>query len=263
MKRFFLFAAAAAALLFLSLKASAWGGIGHQTTVAVAMRHITDRARRNIEAFYPGPVVKDASWMDKHRRDAEYAYTGSYHTMAMNHDGIYDPTWRIEKGGDCVTGLRFSDYCLSHMDQLHLTDSAKIFQVRILIHIVGDMHCPCHSYIMPERNQWKCTFRGEHYRYHGFIDHIPDLMFEGMTIDEIAEKVDTWKKGPIRKICKGTFEDWAQEICDRDQEIYRVNPYGTKELDPDTVEKLRPCIEEALAVGGYRLAFLLNKYFDY
>ena len=43
--------------------------------------------------------------------------------------------------------------------------------------------------------------------------------------------------------------------------IYEVNPYGTKVLDPDSVEKLRPAAEEAMQVAGYRLAMLLNKCF--
>ena len=248
-------------LSLVGLNALAWGGIGHQTVVVIAERHISQTTRENIKALISYPLRNDASWMDKHRRDPEYAFTGSYHTMAMNENYVYDPSWRLATGGDCVTGLQFLEYNLTHQDKLALTDSVKVLDLRLLIHIVGDMHCPCHSYAMPKRNQWKCTYKGEQYKYHGFIDHIPDLMFEGMTIDEIAESIDKASRKQIRKWQKGSFIDWAQDCCTRDKAIYDVNPYGTYELDPQTEDKLRPCVEEALCVAGYRLAYLLDRYF--
>ena len=248
-------------LTFVGVNALAWGGIGHQTVVVIAERHLTKETVKKIETLIPYDLRNDASWMDKHRRDEEYAFTGSYHTMAMNHDFVYDPSWRLATGGDCVTGLQFLEYNLTHQQQLALTDSVKVLNIRMLIHIVGDMHCPCHSYVMPERNQWKCRFDGKDYKYHGYIDHITDILYEGMSIDRIARKLDTWTEEQIAAAQEGTFVDWAQDCCTRDRAIYEVNPYKTFDLDPDTPEKLRPCVEDALRVAGYRLAFLLNKYF--
>ncbi|MBR1869529.1 MAG: S1/P1 nuclease [Bacteroidales bacterium] len=258
MKRIMLFA-----VLFLAGMQSvlAWGDVGHRTVVRLAERHLTEKTKQNLAAFMPGPLQDDASWMDRHRKDKEYAFTSDFHCMAMNHDGVYDPSWRIAKGGDCLTGLNFVDYTLSNMDKLNLSDSVKVFHVRLLIHILGDMHCLCHAYIMPERNHWKCTLGGEEFRYHAFIDHLPDRMYPGIDPAKIAEGLDTWRPSRIRKACKGSFIDWAQECCDRDQIIYEVNPYGTSNLDPDSVEKIRPAAEEAMQIAGYRLAMLLNKYF--
>ena len=251
-----------AVLLLAGMQAAfAWGGKGHATVAALAERHLTPEARQAVTALLGCSIVDEASWMDKHRKDKEYAYTGSYHCMAMNHDGVYDTSWRMATGGDCVTGLTFAEYSLRNAEKLHLTDSAKVFHIRIMVHILGDMHCLCHAYVMPERNHWKCSFGGETFRYHAFIDYLPDRLFPEMEPSDIAAKLDNWKPSRIRKACKGTFEQWAQECCDRDQVIYEVNPYGTKVLDPDSVEKLRPAAEEAMQVAGYRLAMLLNKCF--
>lgn len=252
---------AAVALIALSAPSFGWGGIGHQTTVVVAERHLTETAKANLASLFGYPLRNDASWMDTHRRDPEYAFTGSYHTMAMNHDFIFDPSWRIATGGDCVTGLEFVDYMLMHAGELNLSKDAYLLYARMVFHIVGDMHCLSHSYVMPEKNQWQCTYAGKDYRYHGFLDHITDIMFEGMSIDEVAAKVDICTDEEIRAWQRGNFYKWAQNCCFRDKAALDVNPYGTKNLDPDTVEKLRPAVEEALRVGGYRLALLLNRYF--
>lgn len=258
MKKTFL---SALILIAMSLNALGWGGIGHQTVVVVAERHLTDNARANLASLFGYPLRNDASWMDTHRKDFEYAFTGSYHTMAMNHDFTYDPSWRIATGGDCVTGLEFVDYMFMHADILGLGKDAWQLYARMVFHIVGDMHCLSHSYVMPEKNQWDCTYKGKSYRYHGFLDHITDIMYEGMSIDEVAAKVDICTEDQIRAWQRGSFAKWAQDCCTRDKVALDVNPYGTAELDPQTVEKLTPAVEEALRAAGYRLALLLNRYF--
>ena len=254
--------AAAAALLSTGLPSRGWGATGHKIVVALAQRHLTQNTGTALSQLFSYDYIDDASWADKHRKDEEYLFTDSYHTMAMNKDYLYDPGWRSWSGGDCVTGLDFFDWNLSHRQQLHLTDSVCVFNVRMVLHVVGDMHCLCHSYVMPEKNLWDCTYKGTAYTYHSFFDKAPELMYEGLTPAKVAAKIDTWPEERIKACGQGTFIDWAQECCTRDKIIYDVNPYGTATLDPDTLEKTGPAVVEALQYAGYRLAYLLNKYFD-
>ena len=74
MKRILLFAA-----LFLAgmQAAFAWGEKGHATVAVLAERHLTPEARQAVTALLGCSIVDEASWMDKHRKDKEYAYTGS------------------------------------------------------------------------------------------------------------------------------------------------------------------------------------------
>lgn len=264
MRRFFIVAAVFAAALSLNCTdAGAWGRTGHKVVVAIAQRHLSERTRRNIDALLGYDFREDASWMDDHRKDEEYAYTGNYHCMGMSRDYIYDPTVRMQMGGDCVSGLQFVDYMLTHTGELHAGDSVRIFHLRMLIHIVGDMHSLPHAYMYPERNQWPCRLAGVEYKYHGFLDRIPDTIWAGKTVDEIALDIDTFSRRQIKACTKGSFVDWAQDCCTRDKVIYDVNPYGTYDMDPDTIEKITPAVREALAFAGYRLACLLEKYFSY
>lgn len=255
--------AALSALVLSSGVAGAWGAIGHKTIVIIAENHLTPRAKENIKKFYPGRMAEEASWADKHRRDAEYKFTGAWHCMGMNEDFRYDPSIRIGvSGGDCITGLQHIDYCLSNADVLNLSDSTKIFNLRMLIHVVGDMHCLCHCYQYPRDNKWKCEFGGETKTYHSFVDHFPDILYEGMTEEKIARKLDRLTPEEAEEAVKGSFFDWANDCCDRSRIIYEINPYGTYILNPETPELLRKDIEKAFVLAGYRLAFLLNKYFD-
>lgn len=242
-----------------------WGKVGHRTVVALTERYLTAKAQSNIAHYFPEGLQKEASWADAHRHDEAYDFTTHYHTMMMTDDFVYAPALREPKGGDCVTGLNVIDYNLSHREALHMTDSMVVFNTRMLIHIVGDMHCPAHSYLKDApNNKWKCTYKGKEYRnYHTIVDHIPDGLFEGQSASEAAGNLDKWDKCRIREVQSGSLTDWAGDCCRRDRILYEVNPVGTYDLAPDTEERLAPACIEAITAAGYRLAFLLNKYFDY
>lgn len=253
----------ASVLLLSCCAAMAWGGKGHQIVAEIARRQLVPKAGSRLAQLFPEGFVAEASWADEHRKDAEYLFTDAYHTMAMNHDYVYDPGWRMWKGGDCVTCLQWIDYSLSHQEELHLSDSVKIFQVRMLVHVVGDMHCLGHAYIMPEENHWDCTFKGETTTYHKVVDNAPKTIYGGAYVETIAASLDTFSEDGKANCCKGPFIDWAQECCERDKILYDVNPLNTAELNSKTIERITPAVEESLRVSGYRLGYLLNKYFNY
>ena len=181
----------------------AWGTKGHQIVAEIARRQLEPKASARIAALLPGSIADEASWADSHRNDPEYTFTDAYHTMAMNHDLAYDPGWRMWRGGDCVTGLDWLDYSLSNQERLHLSDSVKLFQIRMLLHIIGDMHCPGHAYIMPEENHWDCSFQGETTTYHAVIDKAPKIMYGSLSATEIASTLDTFPASEIEQCCYG------------------------------------------------------------
>lgn len=254
-----------ALLLSLSsaVDAPAWGGFGHRVVVMLAQRNLTANAKKNISKYFSYELYKDASWMDTYRDDPRFAYTGKYHTMAMDAQYRYEPALRIKNGGDCITGLEFVDYNLRNMEELHLSDSAIVFNVRILIHILGDMHCVCHSYPDAKSNGWDVVFNGTDYTYHSLFDKSPQLINSGLSESTVAKNLDNWSEGAKAECAKGSFEDWAQDACTRDSIIYEINPRNASKLDPNTLKLATPAINEALRKAGYRLAYLLNSYFDY
>ena len=257
--RYIIFCALA---LFLCQTLGAWSSTGHKIVAELAIRHLTPKARARIAQLLPGGIADEASWADLHRNDSEYEFTDAYHTMAMNHDYAFDPGWRMWLGGDCVTGLYFTDYNLGNQARLSLSDSVKILNIRLLVHIAGDMHCPGHAYVMPEENHWDCTFESETTTYHVVVDKAPNRIYKDMTPAAAAASLDTYSEEEIRACCAGSFEDWAQECCQRDRILYEVNPLYTAVLAADTIERITPVVQESLRVSGYRLGFLLNKYFN-
>ena len=241
------------------LNLSAWGNFGHRTVIAVAERHLTAKTKANIAKYFSYDLQQDATWMDAHRRDEPIAYTTSWHVFNVDENHNYDPNPRLAKG-DAIHAIEIACYNLSHYKEL--TDSAVVMNVRMLIHFVGDMHCPVHSYFPGPRNFWKCTLNGEPAgTFHAFYDGIPSRLWPDTRADDLAAMLDNCGACKRNKIAKGTVYDWAKACGDRCCHIYDINPPLTEELDPDSVEKSREIVSLQLRDGGYRLARLLNELF--
>ena len=87
------------------------------------------------------------------------------------------------------------------------------------------------------------------------------MLYPDQTPNEIAEIIDNCTPAQRRKICKGSLYDWARECGDNNSAIYKINDYDEPVLDLDTIEKSREIVNIQLRNEGYRLAYLLNKYF--
>lgn len=150
---------------------------------------------------------------------------------------------------------------LSHWREL--SDSAVVMNVRMLIHFAADVHCPTHTHFHYRKPRFKCVLNGVKYpKFHSVYDKMPALVFPKMKPGQIAELIDTKNQKEINKITKGNIYDWVRESSKDNYRIYKINPFGTEQLDENTVELSRELIIRDIQRSGYRLAFLLNKYFD-
>jgi hypothetical protein len=99
--------------------------------------------------------------------------------------------------------------------------------------------------------------------FHGLYDSMPEHIY-GWEYDpaNLAKNLDTYSNGKIKKVCKGNHYDWAKECMQTTHVIHKWNPNdGTKDLRDDTIERSKAVIDIQLRHAGYRLAYLLNKYF--
>ena len=260
MKRLLATALVVAAAASAAFNAAGWGKHGHQIVIAVAQRHLTDEAKQNIARYFDYNLQKDAVWMDQHRRDEPIAYTTAWHVYNVDKNYRYDPNPRLYKG-DCIMAVRNTVWTLRGYKEL--SDSAVVMNIRMLIHFVGDMHCPTHAYLVGPRNHWECTLPAKNFKgtFHGVYDKIPSWLYPEMKPDEVAALLDDCSASQIKKIQKGTVEDWAADTGEKIAPIYDINPFLTKELAPDTVERSKDMVDVQLRNAGYRLARLLNELF--
>lgn len=253
--------------LCLGIESSlAWGGYGHRTVVEIAKRHLTEKTKENIAKYIPYDITKDASYMDRIRgKKSPYRFTNSWHSYYYDSKLRHDPNVPNKvKNGDALRALDLADRNLSMYKEL--SDSAVIFNIRMVLHFVGDMHCPSHCKYINGRDDAKpkVHLKGvEMGSFHGFYDRMPESIYGGeKSVAELAAELDTYSKGQIKRICKGNHHDWAQDCMQTTNVIHKWNPNdGTKDLRDDTIELSKPVIDKQLRHAGYRMAHLLNRYF--
>ena len=250
-------------MAFVSVgRVSAWGRLGHEIVIAIAERHLTTDTKENISKYFPYDLKEDAIWMDTHRNDEEIAVTTHWHSCYFDNKMHYDPFHpKKMKTGDVVRALNIVDGCLRNEKYKELPDSNVVFCIRMLIHFVGDAHCPSHNYYSFTASKWNCTYRGKKSDFHTLYDRMPVYIWDKMDADDIAVRLDNASRSQRKKIGSADMYDWLSEVARDNAIIYKWNPHGTTVLRDDTVELSEELVNMQLRNAGYRLAFMLNKYF--
>ena len=165
---------------------------------------------------------------------------------------------RNEKG-DVVTAL---NDIVSRLRRGGLTHEEENTALRMLIHLMGDLHCPMHAGHKSDLggNTVEVKFFGEPTRLHTVWDtHLVEAAHKwGYT--EWQREIDRLAKRDRQTVCEGSIEDWFAETVDICGRVYEEIPAGTN-LSYDEVARYAPLIEEQLLKGGLRLAAILNSIY--
>lgn len=259
MKKFF----ALVVIALVSVEAaSAWGRLGHEIVIAVAQRHLTEKTKAEIAKYVPYDLKKDAVWMDDFRSTEPIGFTTHWHTAYFDENHHYNPYYlRKTRTGDVVRALDIVDNALANGRYRHLSDEAVLFSIRMLVHFVGDLHCPTHTNVPESTCKNDCEFRGKVYTFHSVYDRMPNFIWEKTPADEVAEKIDNASKRERKALVKGDIIEWLNTMIKDNVQIYEWNAPYVEVLREDTVELSTDLVNKQMRDAGYRLAFLLNTYF--
>lgn len=253
------------ALLSLCMCANAWafGKIGHDAVVYIAECHLTPTAKATIEKYLNGKsIVYYASWMDNVRYTPEYKHTDGWHAVSLDENGKYKP-WRERANG--YVGINTEMEKVENGKYKQMTDSAVAVSIKLLAHMVGDIHCPCHCYFEDKPQNFSFYFNKSKYNFHKFWDNaILDLAHKWYYTD-YQYQLDRYSDAERAEMVKGTLLDWVEENAKIMRPLYDI---FTPERHFDNVEVLElirtmsALEEEQIVKGGYRVAHVLNSIFD-
>ena len=135
-------------LVFSSIVATAWGPMGHDVVAAIAEQNLTRKAKKNIEKILDGrSIVFYASWMDNIQNSPSwkngYDKTKTWHYANVDEGQTYQ-SMKKNENGDVVTALNQLTWELT-VNYDNLSDSLKADYVKMIVHMVGDLHCPMHA----------------------------------------------------------------------------------------------------------------------
>ena len=248
--------------LLMSGSAFGWGREGHETIAKIAENNLKPSARKVIEKYLGDhSIVYYAKWMDEYRHTPEYAFTTKWHVARVDENLEYSP---YPEAGDAISGINQAVEILK--DYKTLPDSTVAVNIKYLLHLVGDMHCPMHAGRLSDLggNKTKVKWFGQNTNLHSVWDSKMIDAARKWSYSEWVEQLDRTDRKFRKSVMRGTYEEWFKETVEGAASIYEYVERMEKEnpnLSYQFVYDFSPLLEDRLLVGGYRLAYVLNSIF--
>ena len=247
----------------------AWGPKGHDVVAAIAEQNLTKKAKKALDELLDGKsIVYYSSWMDNIQNSPYwkkgYHLTKTWHYANVDKGMTYQTMTKNEKG-DVVVALNKLTKELTE-NQANLTDSMKVDYVKMIVHMVGDLHCPMHAGRLSDRggNSLKIKFFGQPTSLHSLWDSKMIDAARKWSYSEWASHLDRKDKKFKKSVAQGSYEEWFIATVEKAAEIYDYverTPEKSQNFSYQYVYDFSPMLEESLLLGGYRLAYVLNSIF--
>lgn len=279
-------------ILFANLiNASAWGHIGHSTVAQVAQNHLTPKAQEALRRYLDGlPLAIIASDADVYRAfwtvdlgfiptnpdDARVKWLTDFdfstpeniapwtHSITVDMDFNCYPTDNLD-GAYINNAAYYIDKLAAELKENaeNMDPFERYKAIAIIVHLMGDMHCPMHIVYLPDN-----VNKGHYFVYWKNKQQKMHVIWDGRIFDDyykwgfldMAYLVDTATPEQIAEITKGTVYDYASSSA-RDSW-----PVVSEYVEGDPLPKsyatdVRPVLFSQLRNGGYRLAAIFNDIF--
>lgn len=240
----------------------AWGEKGHNTIAWIAQAHLTPKTEREVRRLLGGHnMIYWSKWADELRDDSIYDIFSTWHYANADEGHTY-ATMPKNPAGDVVTATKL---CIDQLSARGQSDSLRTLYLKLLIHFVGDMHCPMHTGRRSDSggNAYPVTlFRAPATNLHRIWDSSLIDAAHAWSALEWAQNIDyTMSKQERRQLQAGTPDEWIEQSVALAASIYAGTPQD-RTLSYDYVNEWSPVVESQLLKGGYRLARVLNELFD-
>lgn len=241
--------------------AMAWDNRGHSTIAYIAERHLTPRAKANIESYIGGrSIVYYASWMDFNRSTPPMDVTRDWHVdywtdgHRTDADGNPQPPCSLTQVKRIVSEMgNFRE----------LSDSLVNINIKFLVHLVGDMHCPVHI-DFPLSRPVKVTIEGNReIKFHKMWDgYVIAHRHKGCSPIQLATEFDIYTPEQIAKVQEGDPDAWYAETVVAARRALDLMPDNKVLTAENYFNEAIVIAEDRMTVAGYRLAAILNSIFD-
>lgn len=237
-----------------------WNGVGHSAIAYIAEQHLTPKTERECRRYLKHTLPYYASWMDHWRNCPGFEHTSHWHGVPV------DASLQSIRTESNNAANQIRHACKRMKKYRRLSDSLVCDNLKYLIHMVGDMHCPSHTkYVgQPQYKNYNLRVKGKKTRSHSFWDSSPSFFHKGWTCEDFARELDTMSETEIAAICEGTPDDWAHENALAMREIFKLLPAACEytDLPESDKERMREISDRQIVKAGYRLAAILNGIFD-
>jgi hypothetical protein len=243
-------------LVHISVVSMAWGPTGHRAVGLVAEKYLNKKASKVLRRVLNGQSIAMAgTWMDEIRADSTYDYTADWHWVTVPPGKTYDQSEKNPNGDIIQTIERLT----AALKSRQLTGLQETEALKMLIHLVGDIHQPLHVGTGDDRggNDIQVKWFRDDSNLHrvwdsDMIDHTR------LSYSELAQSLETPDETRIKSWQAATVRDWANESMSYRNAVYN---YGDGRLGYTYTYHNFEIVRSRLLQAGIRLASVLNEIY--
>ena len=250
-------------LLIIFLSLCSWGRTGHQAIGHIAEAHLTPKTAQAIrDLLGPESLAGASTYADEIRTDSFFSFTAPWHYIDVPAHEKYDQ-FKIsvynEPGQNLYRALTHWEMVLQSP---HEERAVRIFALKMIVHLVGDMHQPLHVARAEDKggNDIQVIFEGKETNLHALWDS--GLIGKtGMNPNQLAK---AWDTASPQTILEWQSEPLIQTLYVSNHisnHIYDDLPTDRK-LEESYYQKNISMIWQRVEQAGIRLAGILNQAFD-
>lgn len=250
------------AFFYLPVTSFGWGMTGHRIVGQIADSYLSKKARKEIYKILGNESIAITStWPDFIKADTNYNHLNPWHYINFK-AGLSEPEFKTLLANDTsINAYTKINWLAKQLKNKTITIENKLMYLRLLIHIVGDIHQPLHAGRPEDRggNTIRLSWFNNPYNLHQiWDDRLIDLQQLSYTEYTIAinhttsEQKEQWQAEPV--------SEWLWQSYQLAEKIYAdVKPddklgylYNFKNIG---------IVNQQLLKGGVHLAGLLNNIF--
>ncbi|MBV8388600.1 MAG: S1/P1 nuclease [Mucilaginibacter sp.] len=252
-----------AAITYAPLQSMAWGIQGHRIAGQIADSYLTPKARAAIKAILGDESIAIAgNWADFIKSDPNYSYLSVWHYVDLDKDYTLPELQNFLNQDTNVDAHTKLNFLIAELKKKTLSKQNKLLYLRMLIHIVEDVHQPMHVGHTEDKggNDIKLTWFNNPTNLHSVWDsqlidfqQLSYTEYTAMINHTTAAERAEWQKAPISQ--------WLLESNQIANKLYSETKNGDALNGYKYNFEHIATVNHQLLKAGVRLAGVLNRIF--
>ncbi|AYL98258.1 S1/P1 nuclease [Mucilaginibacter celer] len=251
-----------AAVIYIPMQSMAWGTNGHRICGQIADSYLNAKARKAIkEILGDESIAITSNWADFIKSDPAYSYLYNWHFINLEKAYTYPELQAYLKADTITDAYTKVNFLTAELKKKATTKANKLLYLRMLIHIVEDLHQPLHTGHLSDKggNDVKVVWFGKESNLHSVWDSelidLQQLSYTEYTTminhTTLAQRTE-WQKAPLSQ--------WIYESNQMADKLYAETKTGDKLSYKYNFAHIAT-LNQQLVKAGVRLAGLLNQVF--
>ena len=251
------------AIIYAPLQSMAWGTEGHRVAGQIADSYLTPKARAAIKAILGNETIAITSnWADFIKSDPNFSYLSSWHYVDLDKSYTYPELKEYLDQDTKVDAYTKLNFLISELKKKNLGKENKLMYLRMLIHIVEDVHQPLHVGHTDDKggNDIKLTWFNNPTNLHSVWDS-QIIEFQQLSYTEYTAWINHTTAAERAKLQKAPISEWIFESSQIAGKIYDEVKTGDSLSGYKYNFEHIAIVNQQLVKAGVRLAGVLNQLF--